>query len=274
MALGSSGRGGRVDDERVARNWARLDGFMSRGVKVGLLNEAQVRPGTKVLYGSLGTQGRDGAAKPRAWSTAIVSRYGPEPIVGARPKNYLGHERTRIPFESSRPGAWTAATVDIPGVGSIAFVSLYGLLDDVSDDSVHRSLSEISPIFSDARYQGRVVLGGDLNLSTQLAGEPGSDLFKRTSSVFDRIEGHGLVDCLAAKRSERLEGCPCRLGGECRHTRTKWQGATGRRPLQMDYIFASRELVADDRLARCRALDPDEWKDYSDHAPLIATFRV
>jgi len=32
-------------------------------------------------------------------------------------------------------------------------VSIYGLTDELSEASVHRSLSEISPLFSDPRYK-------------------------------------------------------------------------------------------------------------------------
>ena len=182
---------------------------------------------------------------------------------------------TVLPFENSRPGSWTAATVAIPDVGTVACISIYGLLDDVGDDSVHRSLSEMSPIFSDKRFTGKIILGGDLNISTQLAKKRDGDLFKRVQSVFDRIEGYGLADCLALKRVPgRLDDCPCPLGEDCNHTRTKWVGKAGGPPLQMDYLFASRALVNGDGLISCNALEPELWKDFSDHAPILATFKT
>jgi hypothetical protein len=273
MSLGSPLPGRLTEDERAARNWRQLDKF-GRGVKVVLLNEAVVRPGTKVVYGTGGTQGRDGGVKPRAWSTAIISPYGPKMIVDARPINYLGQPRRRLPLENSRPGSWTAAEIQIPEVGTLACVSIYGLLDDLSDDSVHRSLSEISPIFSDKRFRGKVILGGDPNLSTQLAKKRDDNLFKRVQSVFDRIEGYGLSDCLALKRvAGRLDHCTCPLREDCTHTRTKWVGEKGGPPHQMDYLFASRDLVGGNGLVRCKALEPELWKDFSDHAPILATFR-
>lgn len=167
-----------------------------------------------------GTTGRDG--KPRPWSTAVVSSWEVDPILDARPTNYLGHERTRLPFENSRPGSWTAATVHIPGTQPVNFISLYGLLDDLSDASVHRSLSEVSPIFDDPRYKERVVLGGDLNLTTQWSNE--HRLRDRARGVLDRIEAYGLVDCLKEKRGiDRVAGCDC-TPDPCTHTRTKWDG--------------------------------------------------
>ena len=49
-----------------------------------------------------------------------------------------------------------------PGRKDVTVVSLYGLLDEKSDASVHRSLSELTPIFEDARYNKLLLLGGDL----------------------------------------------------------------------------------------------------------------
>jgi hypothetical protein len=51
---------------------------------------------------------------------------------------------------------------------TVTFISLYGLLDDLADASVHRSLSDLDPVFTDSRYNEYIVLGGDLNISTQM----------------------------------------------------------------------------------------------------------
>jgi endonuclease/exonuclease/phosphatase family metal-dependent hydrolase len=254
-----------------AANWARLEHLMAaRSIDVALLNEARVPPGTKAIYEPDGTKGRDG--KPRAWSTAIRSELELDEIRDARPTNYLGHERKRLPFENSRPGSWTAATVDLPNLGGVTCISLYGLLDDLSDASVHRSLSEVSPIFSDRRYRERVILGGDLNLTTQWPNEHG--LLDRARGVLDRIEAYGLTDCLKVKRaSGRLSGCTCVLD-PCTHTRTKWdlRLPDGGYPHQVDYLFASRRLVDDGRLLQCEVVPAEEWRDYSDHALIVAEF--
>jgi exonuclease III len=42
--------------------------------------------------------------------------------------------------------------------------------------------------------------------------------------------------------------------------------------LQVDYLFASPALLADDRLTKCEALPKSEWLEFSDHAPIVATF--
>jgi hypothetical protein len=83
------------------------------------------------------------------------------------------------------------------------------LLDELSDASVHRSLSELSPILDDPDYNQLVILGGDLNTGTQWSkGEQAWNA--RDRNVLDRIEALGLVDCIRAKREPgRLDGCLC-----------------------------------------------------------------
>jgi endonuclease/exonuclease/phosphatase family metal-dependent hydrolase len=254
-------------------NWAQLKHLMAeQGAQVALLNETKVPLGTRAIHEPEGTRGRDG--KPRPWSTAVLSEWKVDPITDARPINYRGQPRMLLPFENSRPGSWTAAMVHIPDGQPVTCIALYGLLDDLSDASVHRSLSEVSPVFSDKRYNDRVILGGDLNLTTQW---PNRDrLLDRARGVLERIEAYGLIDCLKLKRPDgRLSGCTCTLD-PCTHTRTKWdsQRDDGGYPHQMDYLFASRRLVEADGLVRCEALDPERWNAYSDHAPIVAEFRA
>ena len=43
-------------------------------------------------------------------------------------------------------------------------------------------------------------------------------------------------------------------------------------PLQVDYLFASDGLIANPYV--CGTLDQEEWAEYSDHAPIIATFEA
>jgi hypothetical protein len=83
------------------------------------------------------------------------------------------------------PGTWIAASVEVAPATEVTAISLYGLLDEFSDASVHRSLSEITPVFDDPRYRGRVLLGCDLNTWTgwpvsekrfQARGQPASAL--------------------------------------------------------------------------------------------------
>jgi endonuclease/exonuclease/phosphatase family metal-dependent hydrolase len=144
---------------------------------------------------------------------------------------------------------------------------MYGLTDELSEASVHRSLSEISPLFSDDRYNKLLLLGGDLNTSTQW---PKGGHLDGDKALLDRIRAYGLIDCLERKRAPgRLANCRCVLE-DCTHTWTRLDPSRPEIPLQVDYLFASPTLA--ERMRTCTALPPPEWKDYSDHSPIIATF--
>lgn len=235
---------------------------------VMLLNEARVPARLTGAYSSEGTIGRDGGKRP--WSAAVVSRHPLSQISEARARNFRGIPK-RSQFETSRPGAWYAALITIPGVGDVTVVSLYGLLDEISDSSVHRSLSEISPVFDDPRYGRLVLLGGDLNTATQWPRH--SPYLARDRVVLDRIRAYGLVDCLAAKRPPgRVAGCRCAFGDECTHVRTRLDRRWPHIPYQTDYLFASNDLA--ERLLTCEAISSSTVHAISDHTPIVATFRL
>jgi endonuclease/exonuclease/phosphatase family metal-dependent hydrolase len=250
------------------KNWTRLSELMmERSVHVALLSEVSTTilvEADGALYEAWGTRGRD--RKCRDWCTAVVSPHGCEEIRNAQAVSYRGR-RPNVRFENSRPGSWTAGLVQVPGVGSVTCVSIYGLTDELSEASVHRSLSEISPLFSDPRYNDLLLLGGDLNTSTQW---PKGRHLDGDRALLDRIKAYGLVDCLEKKRAPgRLPNCRCVLE-DCTHT---WTRLDPNRPaLQVDYLFASSTLTDDGRMRSCEALPPPEWGEFSDHAPIIATF--
>ncbi len=155
-------------------------------------------------------------------------------------------------------------------------ISLYGLLDERSDASVHRSLSDMTPLLEDRRYNKLLLLGGDLN--TLCIGRAGGRYLERDLGVLNRIaEGFGLVDLLQESlrqhhpRRGRLEGCKCSFGTRCRHTWTYRRTPGSRIAYQDDYLFASPQLAH--RLIECRAI-PFEADSPSDHAPIVATFRM
>jgi hypothetical protein len=298
MGLMSRGRS-------AEQNMAYLSRLVEKhAVSIALLNEASVAhlrgansaaaDGGHPLpfsFSEDGTVGRDfwtdgrGVRKLKTrkrWSAAIMSPLGPT-LLGeddVRARSSSGRVRVvDIPFSNSRPGTWIAATVHI-GSERIACVSLYGLIEELTDASMHRSLSEISPIFSDPEYRDLVLLGGDFNISTGLAD---SSARERSRIVLNRIEAYGLVDCLGKWRKDRelpaLEGCRC-ADKPCRHTLTRlapnrpgaqvpWQK---RNPIQVDYLFASETLAS--RLDEVIEIPPGEWERFSDHSPIIAKFRV
>lgn len=96
------------------RQWAFVDSQLQGGLDIALLCEAPIVPAQGRLFGaSDGTRGRNFFRK--GWSTAIAAaaRHGLSKILDATPRSYLGHEREGLPFQSSRPGARTAARVSV-----------------------------------------------------------------------------------------------------------------------------------------------------------------
>lgn len=207
----------------AAKNRYFHDLLRRHSVDVALLNEARMNllkrwqkadPAT-VRFNADGTVGKDYTRK--VYSAAIYSQHGPTEIRDARARSARGR-RPRIDFAqaNSRPGSWIAATVP-SGKGPVSCISLYGFCDELSDASMHRSLSEVSPIFSDPTYCDKVLLGGDFNTFT---GHGLTGHAERDRITLERIEAYGLVDCLAARAEGPLDGCPCRglSDHSCRHT--------------------------------------------------------
>ncbi len=265
---------------RTRTNWDDFKVGADLQCDIALLNEGHVPPpelGMKVLR-DRSTIGRDdriyGGTKTRkGWSTAVLSRHEL-----SRPKDVwtLSPENTerRSKLMKSRRGSWTAGVAVVPGLGQVTAIALYGLMDERSDASVHRSLSDLTPLFEDRRYNRLLVLGGDLNTLTWDV--QGSTLLARNQGVIDRIvDGFGLFDLLhegllkADPPRKGLDGCRCGLGDECRHTWTFRSTGSPLTPFQDDYLFASRELK--DRLDTCVALD---FRPRSDHKPIEAVFHL
>jgi endonuclease/exonuclease/phosphatase (EEP) superfamily protein YafD len=205
----------------------------------------------------------------RRWSAAVAvpPRHGVERIKDARRS-----ESSRVlRFEPSRKGSWIAALVSLEGGEHVTAISLYGLRGgERSDESVHRSLSELSPVFDHERYGRLLVLGGDLN--TLARAEIGSRALARDQGVLDRItKGFGLVDLLAQdiRKQKRgpLEECGCGYGPNCEHTWTFRHKDNPTTKYQDDYLFASPELA--ERLDRCEAIP---FTAASDHTPIVAMF--
>jgi hypothetical protein len=268
-----------MNQRRAAMNWSLLQADGQLASEIALLNEATPPPtglGLNVeTYGE--TIGRDdvslGGKKVRGWAAAVASPHPlkwPDDVWTDSPRK--GDRRSQL--RVSRPGSWTAAVVSPPSGESVTAIYLYGLLDERSDASVHRSLSDLTPLFEDKRYSKLLLLGGDLN--TLCTAEAGSRRLFRDQSVLERItSGFGLVDMLREGLIRhnpdrgRLAGCQCSFGEDCRHVWTYRDVRNPAVPYQDDYLFASPALA--ERLVECKALEfrPD-WP--SDHVPITATF--
>jgi hypothetical protein len=255
------------------RNWSLFRSGEELDADVHILCEAPRPPRGTNAIGQWRTLGIDvdlPLDKPvkREFSTGIAVRSGEELtwITDARRDRYY---KAPLPFKPSRPGTWTAGRVQMDKL-AITCVALYGLMDEKSDASVHRSLSELSPIFDHKAYGKYLLLGGDLNILTNP--RPDDPVRGRHIAVLDRIRAYGLTSCLdAATEPDRvpLVDSPCRVEG-CRHQRTfrKHSKAKGT-AYEEDYLFASKGLIR--RLWTCEVLD---FRPTSDHAPLRATFNV
>jgi hypothetical protein len=255
-----------------ASNWALLGRKDALKADVHVLCEAPRPPKGVQAVGEWRTAGLedqlplDVKRKDRHWSTAVAARSKPTFITDARwARGYKAQHP--LPFRPSRPGAWTAARVTVHGL-PITVIALYGLLDEKSDASVHRSLSEFAPIFDHAVYGRHVLLGGDLNI---VANPRPNDLdAPRHRAVLTRLEAYGLVNCVdLAERGEDepFTDCPCGERPCTRHRRTFLR--EGAAAYQEDYLYASPRLVK--RLDRCEVL---AFQPSSDHAPIRATFTI
>jgi endonuclease/exonuclease/phosphatase family metal-dependent hydrolase len=208
----------------------------------------------------------DGIGKTRQRSSAIVS-FGP-PIREVR--KWKGNaDRSENDLQRTFPGTAITALVELPHHGPIAVASLYGLIDDgYAYTTIHRHLTDLNPLL-DSRQGKLLIVGGDLNCSTQL--DPPYRTIHR--NLFNRFEVHGLVNLTHATRDQRprLEGCPCEEREGCGHVQTH-RHSRSRKPWQDDYVFASKELAL--RLISCEVIDqgsPSPW-EFSDHCPVVATF--
>jgi hypothetical protein len=259
--------------QQIGDNWKLLRPDNQLEADIHLLCEAPKPPqGTRAI-GQWRTVGLADALpldKPvrREWSTAVVARTLPVYLIDARTAREY-REPLLLPFKPSRPGTWTAARVKI-GRTTVTAVALYGLLDEKSDASMHRSLSELSPIFDHRTYGKYVLLGGDFNIFANPHPEhPG---LKRHLGVLSRLEAYGLTSCLDGfKRPSpqaAADPCPCGVRLCRRHWRTFRRTLDAPGPAyQEDYLFASGALIA--RLQSCEVMP---FQQSSDHAPILARF--
>lgn len=257
-------------------NWELLRRDNELGADIHLLCEAPKPPRDVKAVGQWRTVGLADALtldnKPvmRDWSTSVAARTGAAFITDARTAREY-KEPLLLPFKPSKPGTWTAARVRIARI-TVTAIALYGLLDEKSDASVHRSLSELSPIFDHRIYGRHILLGGDFNIFANP--RPEDPARARHLAVLTRLEAYGLRNCLERFKRPMSQAvadpCPCGVKSCRRHWRTfrRSSGAPGL-AYQEDYLFASRRMI--DRLENCRVLP---FQPSSDHAPVLAKFSV
>jgi endonuclease/exonuclease/phosphatase family metal-dependent hydrolase len=239
-------------EEQRAAAW---DFLAALEADYALLQEAVPPPGVP-REDIVGREG--GIGESRQWGSLVVSFRGP--LKEIREAASV-HHRTPMDLLQAWPGSVAIAeTAD-----GLTLISMYGLMENAyALTTVHRQLSDLTPLF-DRSPRPRVVLAGDLNLSSQLE-EPDR---ARHRNALQRFETLGLVDALSLERPPRprLADCPC-SDEPCRHVRTHVHSQSTK-PWQDDYVFVSHSLETS--VAACRAVDsgsPDPWS-LSDHCPLL-----
>jgi endonuclease/exonuclease/phosphatase family metal-dependent hydrolase len=243
----------RSSSERRAA-WELLRGL---NVDYALVQEA-VPPGDTAASRCVYRDG--GIAGKGRWGSAVVSFRKPIRKVSDVASPY-GRSGRRASLERTLPGSLAVAEAN----DGLVLVSAYGAFDEgYTVTTVHRLLSDLTPLL-DGPLGKRVVLAGDLNVSTQI--QPPHRA--RHRNALERFATLGLVDCftLPGVSPAPLAGCPCE-DEPCRHVRTE-RHARSRVPWQTDYVFVSKALAR--RVRACSTLDgaePDPWA-LSDHCPLV-----
>lgn len=240
--------------------WGVLSGEI--GADVALLQEAVPPSGVHAVYQPIGNS--------RPWGSAVVGfTVDLEQVTHARGRA----NNSPQPLEGTWPGSVAVATANVAG-RQLTFVSVYGLIDDgYADATVHRHLSDLTPLLDSPAHEGGIILGGDLNITTQWTG-PDEHYRQWAASTFARIESFGLVDCLDSTRPPGpLSGCDCAYGDQCRHIQTQ-RNPRSPRPWQNDYLFASRALAGYPTLKAASVHDSDQVRSLGGHLPLVADFEV
>lgn len=223
-----------VEQRRSA--WESLDPTWPYGFDVALVQEA-TEPPMREPDDDDWVFARCETAKPGSeWGTGI---YEPTGRLSA----------VELP-RASHDGGAIVAQLPVSGAADLTLISVYGVLEkflgtEWSIPSLHRTISDLTPILADPQRRGRIILAGDFNANvrwdkgTKLS-TPGSH-----SLLFDRLEAFGLRCLMPAYRDQEQPVVTFK-------TRGQWL---------LDYIFVSNELVA--HAGEPEAVFADE---HSDHA--------
>jgi exodeoxyribonuclease-3 len=117
--------------------------------------------------------------------------------------------------------------------------------------NLHRMLSDLTGLFhGHISGKRKIIMGGDLNASTQLDEMQNNNSHK---ILFDRIDDFGLKDVF------QLSGNKCHVQ-TLRHSRSI-------KPWQNDYFFVSDRLA--ERFSKYEIIDNEKIGRYSDHNVVI-----
>lgn len=177
----------------------------------------------------------------RNWGSAVLTR---------------GYPIKEVEFENSLPGCVVATEVEVPGIIMTA-ISVYGMLCkyNYATTTMHRILSDLTPLLHGQRGSRTFIMGGDYNVSPQW-----DERYKHRDPshqlVFDRIEDLKLVNCTLQYFGKLVQ--------TNHHARSNY-------PWQNDYLHASKKLAA--KMMSCKVLDDERVREFSNHVPVLAQFR-
>ena len=210
---------------------------------------------------------------PTSWGSgfraAVVARSTRHPVraIPTAPPHQAG--RGIVP--ESRPGTVAPVIATLPTGEEITLVSVYATWENptpeksaweiFADASVHRLISDVSALIGSVRGH-RIAVAGDLN-SLLGHGEHGSAYWKgRYESIFSRMSALGLP-FVGPEHPNGVQADPWpeELPRDRKNLPT-YRPSSGRATRQLDFVFASRDLIP--RMT-VRALNrPEEWGP-SDH---------
>lgn len=180
-------------------------------------------------------------------------------------------DAVRTPFGPKRfsmlgtfPGSVIVTQVEVPEIGAITCVSIYGLIDVYAQTTMHRIVADLIPLF-DSKFGKHVVLGGDFNI-TSACGTRNVPELTRYKAIFHSVESLGLVNLAETAKilPESISDCLCSRD-KCIHIPTHHKA-------QIDWIYATPKLAH--MCERLRVDDSVITDELSDHASLIAEFQI
>jgi len=222
------------------------------GAGVALVQEAVPPPDLprdRAVYGEI--------AGHRNWGSAVVALdtgVSIEPIRSVR----TPWSKRRYLLDRSHPGSVAVARLEVRGIQPITLVSVYGVLDGTALASMHQVVADLLPLF-DSHDGARVILGGDLNVTTSAKDER---YLARAEALLASVRALGLVEAktLVAEPPASPADCPCGAEGGCGHL-----GTWGRS--ELDHLFVSPSLAEQ---VTALTLDPSAVEaGLSDHVPLV-----
>jgi endonuclease/exonuclease/phosphatase family metal-dependent hydrolase len=174
------------------------------------------------------------------------------------------------PLHQTHPGI--VAIAEVATRTPLVVISAYGLIDHgYADSTMHRILSDLTPLFDERKCKG-IVVAGDFNVSTQWSAKHRStcqgrhkECHARCVNLFARFEALGLSNVVLRNDATPLPGCDCPFGLACRHVHTQHHERS-EFPWQNDYIFLSQDLLALNPTVEVFDRD-DAWR-LSGHCPI------